>query len=418
VSEQASHGVLWRHAGFMRLWSAQAISTFGARIARTAIPMTAVMTIHAEPSALGVLAALGVLPAVFVGLFTGGFIDRSSRRLIMIAADVIRAIVLIAIPISAVLHLLSMAELIVAAAVAGGASALFDIADHAYLPSLIGKADLVEGNSKLAVTESLSEIGGPSIAGFLVQLLTAPIAIGATAFSYLASAALLGTIDQRERERPSGKKREPWHHDIRSGLAAIMGNEYVKPLFIMAVISPIFEGSFSALYTIYSLNVLKISPNLLGVIIGVGGAASLAGATLSQFFCRQFGFGRAIVFGYTTAAASAFFVPFAGGGVWTAAAMLILAQLFGDSLALVAMIPAGSLRQSVLPGNILGRTAALFRAGNGGALVLGSLLGGFLGDALGIRETLFLAVCGMVSTTLISVFSPLIRLKEIPTTAD
>ena len=216
MSEHASRGVLWRHAGFMRLWSAQAISTFGARIARTAIPMTAVMAIQAKPGALGVLAALGVLPAVFVGLFAGGFIDRSSQRLIMIAADIIRAVVLIAIPLSAILHLLSMVELFVAAAVAGGASALFDIADHAYLPSLIGKADLIEGNSKLAVTESLSEIGGPSIAGFLVQLLTAPIAIGATAFSYLASAALLGTIHQQEPEKPSGKTREPWYRDISS----------------------------------------------------------------------------------------------------------------------------------------------------------------------------------------------------------
>jgi MFS family permease len=418
VSEHSSRGVLWRHAGFMRLWSAQAISTFGARIARTAIPMTAVMTIQARPSALGLLAALGVVPAVFVGLFAGGFIDRSSRRLIMIAADVIRAVVLIAIPISAVLHLLSMAELIVAAMVAGGASALFDIADHAYLPSLIGKADLVDGNSKLAVTESLSEIGGPSIAGFLVQLLTAPIAIGATAFSYLASAALLGTIRQQEPEKPSGKKRVPWYHDIRSGLDAILANEYVKPLFIMAVISPIFEGSFSALYTIYALKVLKLSPDLVGVIVGVGGAASLAGATLSQFFCRQIGFGRAIVFGYMSAAASAFFVPLAGGSIWFSASMLILAQLFGDSLALVAMIPAGSLRQSVLPGSILGRTAALFRAGNGGALVLGSLLGGLLGDAIGIRQTLSLAVCGMVLTTTIALFSPLIRLKEIPAAAE
>jgi len=351
-------------------------------------------------------------------LFAGGFIDLSSRRSIMIAADVTRAMVLIAIPLSAVLHLLSMAELLVAAAVAGGASALFDIADHAYLPSLIGKTDLIEGNSKLAVTESLSEVGGPSIAGFLVQLLTAPIAIGATAFSYLASAALLATIRQREPEKASGKTREPWYRDIHSGLDAILTNAYVKPLFFMTVISPIFEGSFGALYTIYALKVLKISPALLGVIVGVGGLASLAGATLSLFFCRQFGVGRAIVFGYMSAAASAFFVPFAGGSIWFAAGMLILAQLFGDSLALVAMIPAGSLRQSVLPGRILGRTAALFRAGNGGALVLGSLLGGLLGDVIGIRQTLFLAVCGIVLTTTIALFSPLIRLKEMPGAAE
>jgi MFS family permease len=398
----------------MKLWTAQAISTFGAKIARTAIPMAAVMTIHAKPGALGVLAAIGVLPALFVGLFSGGFVDRSSRRKIMIGADIARALVLIVIPVAAAFHFLSMSGLTLAAAVAGGASALFDIADHAYLPSLIGKADLLEGNSKLAVTESLSEIGGPSVAGFLVGLLTAPVAIGATAFSYLASALSLGLIREREPEQPTAKIRQPWYRDIRSALDAIFGNPFVRPLFLMAMISPLFEGSFAALYTIYAIDILKLSPSWLGLIIGMGGIGALAGATLSQFFNRRFGSGPAIVFGYTSSALSAFFVPLAGGPVWLAVIMMILAQLLGDSLALVAMIPAGSLRQSVFPGRMLGRTAALFRAGNGGALVVGSLLAGYLGGVLGVRQTLFLAVCGILLTTTIAVFSPLRRLKEIP----
>jgi MFS family permease len=406
-------GELWWHAGFLKLWTAQTISTFGARIARTAIPMAAVMTIHARPGALGALAAIGVFPAVFVGLFAGGFVDRSSRRSIMIGADIIRAVVLIVIPLSAMAHLLSMTELYFAAAIAGGASALFDIADHAYLPSLIGKADLVEGNSKLAVTESFSEIGGPSIAGFLVGVLTAPIAIGVTAFSYLASAFSLGLIREREPEQ-SARTREPWYRDIGSALDAIFDNQLIAPLFVMSIISPLFEGSFAALYTIYAIDVLKLTPSWLGVIIGMGGIGALAGATLSQFFCRKFGTGPAIVFGYMSSALSAFFVPLAGGGMWLTSGLMILAQLFGDSLALVAMIPAGSLRQSVFPGRMLGRTAGLFRAANGGALVVGSLLGGYLGGIFGIRQTLFLAVCGMLLTSTIGALSPLVRLKEIP----
>jgi MFS family permease len=414
VSTNSSRGVLWRHAGFMRLWSAQAISTFGARIARTGIPLAAVLVVHASPSALGVLAAMTTVPAVFVGIFSGGLVDRSRRLPLMIFADLVRAVVLLVIPVAAIFHLLSMVQLYLAGIVVGGASALFDIADHAYLPSLIGKTDLVEGNAKLAVTESVSEIGGPSLAGFLVQLLTAPIAIGVNALSYLGSAALLATIKDGEAGDGLGRRRNPWHLDVRSGLNAIFRNPLVKPLFLMAICSPVFEGFFGALYTIYAIDVLRLSPGLLGVIIGVGGVGALLGASLSPISCRLLGIGPTIVFCFVASAISAFFVPLAGGSVVMKSAMMMTAQLFGDSLAVAAMIPASSLRQTVLPGAVLGRTAAVFRAGAGASTVVGALAGGVLAESFGVRSTLFLAVCGILACTMIGVLSPLTKLKEIP----
>jgi MFS family permease len=397
----------------MRLWSAQSISTFGARIARTGLPFAAVITIHAHPSALGALAAMATVPAVFVGLFSGGLVDRSRRRPLMIYADLVRAAVLLVVPIAALMGLLSMMELYFAAIVVGGASALFDIADHAYLPSLIGKADLVEGNAKLAVTESVAEIGGPALAGFLVQLLTAPIAIGANAISYLVSAGLLATINDREDSFDS-KQRNSWHLDIRSGLGAIFANAFVRPLFLMAVSSPLFEGFFGALYSIYAIDVLHLSPGLIGVIIGVGGIGALLGASLSPISCRVLGVGPTIVFGFVASALSAFFVPFASGSVMMKTAMMMAAQLLGDSLAVAAIIPSSSLRQTVLPGKMLGRSAALFRAGAGASTVVGALAGGVLAEALGVRSTLLIAVCGILACTMIGLSSPLTKLKEMP----
>ena len=410
----SSRGALWRHAGFVRLWSAQAISTFGARIARTGLPFAAVLTIHAHPSALGVLAAMSTVPAVVVGLFSGGLVDRSRRRPLMIFADLVRAAALLIVPIAAIAGILSMTELYVAAVVVGGASALFDIADHAYLPSLVGKADLIEGNAKLAVTESVAEIGGPALAGFLVQLLSAPIAIGVNAVSYLASAGLLATISDEERAHLPGKTRNLWHIDLRAGASVIFASPLIKPLFLMAISSPVFEGFFAALYSIYAIKVLHLSPSLIGVIIGVGGVGALFGASLSSLSCRKFGPGPTIVFGYIASALSAFFVPLATGSTLTKTAMMMAAQLFGDSLAVAAIIPSSSLRQTVLPGEALGRTAALFRAGAGASTLVGALLGGFLGETLGIRMTLFIAVCGILACTSVGLFSPLTKLKEMP----
>jgi Na+/melibiose symporter-like transporter len=412
VSISKSTGVLWRHAGFMRLWAAQAISTFGARIARTGLPLAAVLTIHARPAEVGLLAALATAPELFVGLFAGGFVDRSRRRPIMISADLVRAAVLLMVPLAAVFHLLSMVELYIAAALVGAASALFGIADHAYLPSLLPRQDLVEGNAKLAVTESISEIGGPALAGILVQILTAPIAIGLNALTYLGSAALLAIIRAEEVSNAETRRRNRWHHDIGAGLRVILGSPLVRPLFVMAIISPLFGGFFAALYTIFAIQVLGLSATMLGITIGVGGVGALLGASASPALCRRFGLGPTIAVGFFASAMSAFFVPLASGSMALKVTMLMAAQLFGDSLAVAAIIPSSSLRQTVLPAGMLGRTAALFQAGAGASAVVGAVLGGLLGELLGVRTALFIAAGGTLAVTTIGLLSPLMDIKD------
>lgn len=411
-----SKGVLWQHAGFMRLWAAQSISTFGARIARTGIPLAAVLTINANPIQLGLLAAITTAPGLLASLFSGGVVDRSRRRPIMIYADLVRAFVLALIPISAALHLLSTVELFLAAACVGGASAVFDVADHAFLPSLIGRQDLVEGNAKLAVTESVAEIGGPALAGWLVQLLTAPIAIGFNALTYVGSALLLATIavDENHADR---RQRAPWYHDLGSALRLVIDNALVRPLFLMSILGGFFSAFFSALYTVYAVHVLGLSAGVLGAIIGMGGIGALMGAAISRTMCRTFGVGPTIVLCNVVAALSAFFVPFASGSLLTKVAMMVAAQLLGDSLAVAAIIPASSLRQTVLPANMLGRSAALFQVGSGSATVVGALVGGLLGQTVGVRAALFVSVIGISLVTLIGFVSPLMTLKEMPQAA-
>jgi MFS family permease len=417
VASSQQSGSLWRHRDFLRLWAAQSVSSFGARITREGLPYAAILIIDASPAELGLLGALALGPGLIVGLFSGGYIDRSRKRPILVLSDVLRALILLTVPAAALLHALTMVQLYAVAAAAGAASVLFDIADHAYLPRLIGRADLVEGNSKLGVTESIAEIGGPALAGLLVQWLTAPIAIAVNAFTYLVSALFLSTITAHEPE-PEEKERRPWHRNLAVGFGAIFSLPLVRPLFLMAISSPLFGGFFSALYMFYAIKVLHLTPTLIGITVAMGGIGSLAGAAMAAPIMRWVGVGPAILLCYLVSALSAFFVPLAHGTPELAMAYLIAAQLLGDSFAVAAIVTATSLRQTVVPLPVMGRVAAAFQVGGGAPVIVGALLGGFLAEIFGTREMLFVSAAGITLSLGWGFFSPLWALREMPVAPD
>ncbi len=400
-----------RHAGFLRLWAAQTVSSFGARIAREGFAMSAILAIHASPTELGWLAALSRGPGAVVGLFAGGFVDRTSRRGVMIASDLARTALLLTIPLAAWLHVLAMPQLYVVAALVGAASVLFEIADHAFLPSLIAREHLLDGNAKLGVTDAVAEIGGPAVAGTLFQLFTAPFAMLGTALTYLVSAAFLFAVPAGEP--PPEPARSRWHEDLAAGLDAVLAEPLVRPVLGMTVLFMGFAAFFAPLYLLYGIEVLGLSPALIGVTIGCGGVSALFGASLSGALSRRIGVGPTIWGCGFAYAAVLLLVPLAHGPVWLAAALLMLAQL-GDGFAVAFMVLLTSLRQAVLPQALLGRTAALFSAVTGMTTVLGALAGGALGAWLGVRETMLLAVAGIAVAPLFVLFSPLRSLREIP----
>jgi MFS family permease len=408
-----ARGALWSHADFLRLWSAQSVSAFGARITRTCLPLAAVLTIHASPASLGLLTALALGPGTIVGLFAGGFVDRSRRRRILIASDLLRAAILLTVPIAAWLHMLAMPQLILVAAIAGGLSVLFDIADHAYLPSLIGKEHLIEGNTKLNVTDSVAEIGGPALAGVLVQLLTAPIAIAANAVTYVVSALFLSQIAAQENVAASTAEGVSWRRDLSTGTAAIFRNRLVQPLFWMEATTPLF-GSFFMLYVPFAIRDLHLTPTMLGITIGVGGIGAMVGAAIAAPVSRWLGLGPAIVATSFGGSAFTMLVPLASGTPAMATAMLMAAQFGGDALLVVAIILGSSLRQTVLPNEVLGRVAAVFKAAGGLCGVTGALAGGAIAGVVGVRETLLIAAIGYFLAPVIALLSPLKALKSLP----
>lgn len=407
---------LWRDPAFARLWAAQAISSFGARITREGLPMTAVLFLNAKPSVLGVLAALSYGPAFFVGLAGGGFVDRRRRLPILIGADLVRAAVLITVPIAAWLHLLALPQLMVAAALMGAASVLFDMADHAYLPGLIGKERLVDGNSKLSATESVAEMGGPALAGLLFQWLTAPFAVAVNAATYLASAAVLTTIRHPE-ENPEPPPAEHPFADAREGFRLAWAEPRVRPLLVVATCNGLFGGIFSATYLLFCLKVVGLTPALLGLAVACGGVGAILGAGLARPAARWLGAGPAIIAMGLAMPLVAGAIPLAPANIALGLIVLIVTQLLGDSTGVVYQVLAASLRQTILPTEALGRVAGAFQAAQGGTMLIGALAGGVVAEAIGIRQAMFVAAGGLAIGPLLALASPLRKVREIEVSA-
>ena len=405
---------LWRQGDFRRLWAAQAVSDFGARITREGLPMMAVLTLAASPAQLGVLAAVRGAPALLIGLSAGGFVDHRPRRPILVGADLVRAALLIALPIAAWRHALSFALVLVAAALVEAASSLFAIADHAYLPSLVGRERLTEANAKISATESLAEMGGPALAGLLFQWLTAPFAVAVNAVTYLVSAGFLAAIASREAPPEPAARSRRWLDGVRTGAATAWREPLIRPLFVAAAISGLFGGVFSALYIVFALRVVGLPPALLGVAIAFGGLGALIGSVLARPLAARVGLGPAIIGSALASAASAMLICLAPASEPGGMAVMVFTQVTGDAVGVTTLILAISLRQALLPPGQLGRTGAAFQALAGAAAVAGALAGGLLGQQVGIRTALFIAAAGLAVGPALALFTPLRSLRKIP----
>ncbi|WNG25508.1 MFS transporter [Cystobacter fuscus] len=400
-------GGLWSHPDFLRLWGAQIVSAFGSRITRTALPILALLTLQATPTEIAVLSALGVAPGLLVGLFMGGHVDRAAKRPLLIGADVVRALLLLTLPLAARFGALSMPQLYLVAAAVGAATTLFQIADNSYLPTLVDKALLVEANARLEASESVAEAAGPGLAGVLVQWLTAPVAIGVDALSYVWSALWLGRIRTPEQPAAATEAHVSVLGDIVTGFRACLDHPLIRPVLVAEAVMYFFGGFFLSLYMVYTLETLGLTPATVGVIIGVGGVGSFVGALLARPMVRR-GLGPAMGFSLLVGQGANLLIPLAGeAGAWSIP-LLVLQQLLGDALLGAYVIHALSLRQWVMDAEVLGRANATFHVVTGLLLSLGALLAGPLVDVLGMVPTLWIgAGGGLLAVPLLLGGSPL-----------
>ena len=321
---------------------------------------------------------------------------------------------LFTIPIAAWLHILSLPQVYLIAATVAGASALFDIADHAYLPSLIGRARIVEANAWLGTTEGAAEMAGPALAGVLFQWLSASIAVVFNSVTYLVSALFLSRIRAVE---PIGER--PERTGVVSGLAAgtqiILGNPLARVLLFSSGVGGLFGGFFNALYILFVLRTLGLGPVVLGLGVACGGLGSLAGAALAPRATRVLGTGLAIILGNAGSALGTMILLFAPAHRLGEGVMFLLGQQFvGDFVGVIPLILGTSLLQSIIAGRALGRVRSVFQATSGLSAVVGALAGGVLGQVFGVRETLFIAIGGLLIGPAVGAFTILRHARTIP----
>jgi MFS family permease len=397
---------LWKHPDFVKLWSGQTISVFGSLITGTALPFTAILALDASPIQVAVLAAANHVPGLLFAVVAGVWVDRLPRRPLMIAADLGRAALLVSIPVTYFLDALTMPQLYVVALGAGVLTIFFDVAYQSYLPTLVTKDELVEGNSKLAATASVSEFAGFSVSGWLVQIFSGPVAVLVDSVSFVVSALFLRSIRTPEPERALVEERRSMFSEARDGLRTVLGDPILRSLAGAMPLASFGTGMFFATYMIFVTRGLGFHPGVLGVIFGLGGISSLVGAILAGTFARRWGAGPAMIAGLATMGVSMLFIPIAQGATLVAAGLLIAQQISGDGMFMVFDINATSLRQSVAPDWALGRVNAFNRMLDLGFTLLGILIGGAIGQTIGLRAALYTGAVSMLAAAVWLLLSP------------
>ncbi|MFL5667648.1 MAG: MFS transporter [Ktedonobacteraceae bacterium] len=388
---------LLMNRNFALLWIGQSISEFGSRITREGIPLTANLMLGATPNEMGLLAAAGTLPVLLIGLLAGVWVDRLRRRPILIIADISRALLLGTIPLAAVLGVLRIEQLYLVAVLEGVLTVFFEVANQSFLPTLVQREHIVEGNSKLSASNSLAEIGGPALAGVLVQAITAPIAILFDALSFLVSALCVGFIRVREPGPTPTEERQSLRREIGKGLALVLGNPLLRATTAALSTRAFFGGAFATLYGLYVIRQLGIMPAIYGLLVTIGGLGALVGALLASRIVRRFGLGATLIGSMLLGGSMSLLVPLAGGPKILVVVLLMTAQLVGDFGMEVYLINAVSLRQSMIPDRFLGRANASANFLVGGLLTMGALLAGLLAGMIGTQLTLLIgASAGLV----------------------
>jgi MFS family permease len=387
----------------MKLWTGKTISWFGSALSRLAIPLIATLTLNATASEMGLLSAAGTAPALVIGLFTGAWVDRFGRRRLLILGDLGRALLLITIPIAVYLQHLSMIQLYFVIFLSGALGFIFNVASQAYLPSVIERHQLVEGNSKLELSGSITAVAGPSLAGWIIQLLTAPLAILLDAISYLVSAFCIISI--KHREDPIQILPAPILDQVREGLRIVFGNPVLRSFAGCMATSNFMSNAFFALYILFGTRQLGLDAAQLGLVYGVG-------ALVAPRVARRFGIGRAVVLGALLGAAEV--VPVVFATPRNAVPLLIFSSMLGNFGWVLYNVNETSIRQAITPLAQQGRMNATMGFIVSGILPLGALVGGSLGDMIGLRETIALAAIGSLLSVLWVAFSPVRRLVRAP----
>jgi MFS family permease len=397
---------IWRNRDFRLLWLGHTVSMFGSQITRVALPLVAALALAATPAQMALLQGLGYAPATVLGLFAGVWVDRVRRRPLMIAGDLISTALLLALPLATWAGLLRL-ELVYALAFGLAAvGVLYGLADGAFLPVLLKDDELVAGNGALATSDSVARIAGPGLAGALVQLLGAPFAVLLDALSFLVSALSAWLIRTPEPPPPPVEHRASVWREIGAGLGVLWRNPYLRAFQLTFAWFDLFWNALYAVYILYITRSLGLGASAVGLILGIGSIGALIGSLAAAPAARRLGPGRTLIAAELVLGLGGLAIVCAAWFPTLALPLLIAAELVQSCAATIFGINAGSVRQLVTPDRMQGRMRASTSAIGLGVALLGTALGGFLGETIGVVATVAVCAAGSLPAFLWLVFSP------------
>lgn len=409
-------GTADRNTDFLKLWVGQSVSVVGNQVTLVALPLAAVLVLDAGAGEMGLLRALGTVPIVLFSLIVGVWIDRVRRRPLIIGSNLGRAVLLGFIPALALAGTLRMEHLYAVAFAVGILEVIFVVAYQAYLPSLVPRKDLVDANSKLEISHSAAQIGGPAAAGVLVSILTAPIAIVVDVISFLLATLSFAWIRRQEPEparRPRALVRE-----LREGFVGLLGHPVLRPYVITTAAGLLAYSIYLSLIVLFHVRELGLDSVAVGIVFGIGGAGALAGAVLAPRLGRRIGIGPSIALALVLAAGGFLVTSQAAGPAIVAMTIAAIGQfslLFGASL---FNVNGPALRAAVTPANLLGRVNATYRFVVWGMFPVGALLGGAIGEAFGLRAPILAGAVISLVALLGFARSPVSRMRDAPRPAE
>jgi MFS family permease len=411
-------GGLWGHADFLKLWTGQSISEIGSQVSGLAIPWLAAVELDASPLEFSLLGVLGFLPFILFALPAGVWVDRLRRKPILIFGDAARAVLLGLVPVLWALGALDIWHLLVIQFVVGVFTVFFDVAYQSYLPSLVEREDLVDGNAKLQLTVSIALVAGPGLAGLLIAAISAPYAIVVDAISFVLSTAFMLAIRRGEvlPEKTEGAAKPKMLPELKEGLAFVVHHPYLRAIAACTGSSNFFGSIAFTIFLLYAVRILDLSSGTVGVIFAMFGAGSIIGALLANRVQKLIGVGWAIILPAILFSVATLTYPLAPKS--SPVPVLVAGALLFGYAGTAYNITQVSLRQAITPERLQGRMNASMRWIVWGTLPLGQLAGGAIASVWSLHAALWVGAIGSCFTFLPVLLSPVRTIRQMPSSVD
>lgn len=395
---------LWRSGDFMKLWGGETLSQIGSQVTQLALPLTAIIVLHAGVIAIGLLSSAQYAP-IIVAMFAGPWVDRHRTRRVMTVIHLGRAFLVSTVPLLYALHELSMAPLFAVAFSVGCLTALYNIIYVSYVPFIVANSAIIDANAKLEATYTVADTGGPGLGGLLVQALTAPLAILADTVTYIAAAVLSNRI--RHVAAPAARDPDAASPvaQTRQAMISILRHPVLRPMAFSAAGFNLFGNGIFVLYLLYGTRSLHLRPGALGIMLALGGIAGIAGTMVVRRISARLNMGRALVWGMALASIPLVLIPVAAGPRPVLIAILVTGIVLHGFGLTVSNVLSLSLRAAVIPSESLGSLTAGYTAISNGTLPVCGLLAGLLGSEFGVRGALVILAAAVTVSSTCFVFS-------------